>query len=196
MQLPTDREIRALHRDHAPTREAFESVWVHCELVCQVAEQFLAPVDVDGDLVRVGALLHDIGVYRLYTPAGELDTVDYVRHGVLGHELLHGLGFPDEISRFCSRHTGVGITRGEVLRQALPIPVDDYIPGSPEEELVLYADKFHSKRTPPVFVSGDTYADAVGRWGADKVVTFGVLRQRYGDPDLEPLSLLAGHAVV
>jgi uncharacterized protein len=196
MQLPADREIRTLHRDHAPTREAFESVHTHCELVCQIAEQFFTGLDVDTDLVRAGALLHDIGVYRLYTPAGELDTTEYVRHGVLGHELLHGLGFPDELSRFCSRHTGVGITRADVRRQSLPIPVDDYIPGSPEEELVLYADKFHSKRTPPVFVSGDTYADAVGRWGADKVIAFGALRQRYGEPDLESLSLVAGHDVI
>jgi uncharacterized protein len=196
MQLPTDREIRALHRDQAPTRAAFESVYVHCELVCQIAEQFLARLDVDADLVRVGALLHDIGVYRLYTTAGELDTTDYVRHGVLGHELLHGLGFPDEINRFCSRHTGVGITRADVLRQSLPIPVDDYVPGSPEEEIVQYADKFHSKRTPPVFVSGDSYGEAVARWGADKVVTFGALRRRYGDPHLGRLSEVTGHRVV
>jgi uncharacterized protein len=195
MQLPADREIRALHRDHAPTRAAFESVFVHCELVCRIAEQFFVGHDVDTDLVRAGALLHDIGVYRLYGPSGELDPAGYVRHGVLGHELLLGLGFPDELARFCSRHTGVGITRDDVRRQALPIPVDDYVPGTPEEELVLYADKFHSKRTPPVFVSGDSYAALVARWGAGKVATFGRLRQRYGDPDLETLSSQAGHSV-
>lgn len=196
MRIPTDREIRALHRDHAPTREAFASVYHHCELVCQIAEQFFTGLDVDTDLVRAGALLHDIGVYRLYSPAGELEVAGYVRHGVLGHELLQDLGFPDEISRFCSRHTGVGITRDDVRRQSLPIPVDDYTPRSPEEELVMYADKFHSKRTPPVFVSGDTYAGGVGRWGADKVVAFDSLRRRYGDPDLEPLSSTAGHTVI
>jgi len=196
MQVPTDREIRTLHRDHAPTRDAFESVYAHCELVGQIAEQFLARLDLDGDLVRAGALLHDIGVYRLYSPAGELDTVGYIRHGVLGHELLHSLGFPDEISRFCSRHSGVGITRDDVLRQSLPLPVDDYVPGSPEEELVMYADKFHSKRTPPVFVSGDSYAEAVARWGADKAVLFGALRQWYGDPDLRSLSDSTGHTLI
>jgi len=196
MRIPDDREIRALHREHAPTREAFESVHTHCELVCRVAEQFFTGLDVDTDLVRAGALLHDIGVYRLYAPDGVLDTVGYIRHGVLGHELLQDLGFPDEISRFCSRHTGVGITRDDVRRQSLPIPVDDYVPGSPEEELVLYADKFHSKRTPPVFVSADSYAAAVGRWGADKVVAFGMLRQRYGDPDLGPLTEATGHALL
>ncbi|WP_433162844.1 HDIG domain-containing metalloprotein [Kribbella sp. CA-247076] len=196
MQLPTDRELRALHRDHAPTRGAFESVFVHCELVCRIAEQFLPGLDVDGDLVRAGCLLHDIGVYRLYDDSGVLDSVGYIRHGVLGHELLHDLGFPDELARFCSRHTGVGLTRDDVRRQALPIPVDDYVPGTPEEELVLYADKFHSKRTPPVFVSGDAYSALVARWGADKVTTFGRLRQRYGDPDLESLSSQSGHSVI
>jgi uncharacterized protein len=177
MQIPSDREILALHRDTAPTRAAFESVHAHCVIVCQLAEQLFTGLDVDADLVRAGALLHDVGVYRL-------DSAEYVRHGVLGHALLQELGFPEEVCRFASRHTGVGITRDDVLRQGLPIPVDDYVPRTPEEELVMYADKFHSKRTPPVFVSGDTYAVEVARFGADKVATFQGLRARYGDPEL------------
>jgi uncharacterized protein len=196
MEIPTDREIEALHRDHAPTREAFESVHVHCELVCRIAEQLFTGLDVDGDLIRAGALLHDIGVYRLYTPTGELNTVDYVQHGVLGHELLDDLGFPEEICRFASRHTGVGITRADVLRQSLPIPVDDYLPRTSEEEVVMYADKFHSKRTPPVFMTGDTYAASVGRWGEDKVTAFADLRARYGDPQLGGLSDSTGQSII
>lgn len=189
MEIPTDQEIRALHRDHAPSRSSFELVHDHCRLVCSVASQFFAGLDIDTDLVRAGALLHDIGVYRLESTA-------YVRHGVLGHALLASLGFPVEICRFASCHTGVGITREDVVRQALPIPVDDYLPRTPEEELVLYADKFHSKRRPPVFLSGDTYAAEVGRFGADKVERFGALRERYGDPSLEALSAATGYAVV
>jgi uncharacterized protein len=189
MQIPTDGEIRALHKDYAPSRSAFELVHEHCQLVCSVAEQFFSGVDVDTDLVRAGALLHDIGVYRLESTA-------YVRHGVLGHELLASLGFPVEICRFASCHTGVGITRDDVVRQTLPIPVDDYLPRTPEEELVMYADKFHSKRTPPVFLSGDTYAAEVRRFGADKVLRFGALRARYGDPSLGDLSDATGYAVL
>ncbi|MFG1621382.1 HDIG domain-containing metalloprotein [Kribbella sp. NPDC049227] len=195
MQLPTDREIETLHRDHAPTREAFESVYEHCRIVCQLASQYFQSLDVDADLVRAGALLHDVGVYRLYT-AGVLDTVGYVRHGVLGHELLAGLGFSETISRFCSRHSGVGITREDVLRQGLPIPADDYVAESREEELVMYADKFHSKRTPPVFVSGASYEIAVRRWGEEKAVAFAALRRRYGDPDLAGLSDSTGQALI
>jgi uncharacterized protein len=189
MEIPADAEIRALHRDHAPSRSAFELVYEHCQLVCAVAEQFFAGLDIDTDLVRAGALLHDIGVYRLESSA-------YVRHGVLGHSLLSSLGFPAEICRFASCHTGVGITRADVVRQSLPIPVDDYLPRTPEEELVMYADKFHSKRRPPVFLSGDTYALEVARFGADKVARFGALRERYGDPALGGLSDATGYAVV
>ena len=177
MEMPTDREIRALHRDHAPTRSSFELVHEHCQVVCSLASQFFPGLDIDTDLVRAGALLHDIGVYRLESTA-------YVRHGVLGHALLSSLGFPVEICRFASCHTGVGITRDDVVRQALPIPVDDYLPRTPEEELVLYADKFHSKRQPPVFLTGDTYAAEVARFGAGKVARFAELRARYGEPTL------------
>jgi uncharacterized protein len=189
MQIPTDAEIRALHREYAPTQDAFEIVFEHCRLVCSLASQFFGRLEVDTDLVRAGALLHDIGVYRLESSA-------YVRHGVLGHELLASSGYPVEICRFASCHTGVGITRDDVVRQALPIPVDDYLPRTPEEELVLYADKFHSKRTPPVFMTGDTYAAEVARFGPDKVRAFGELRKRYGDPSLDALSDATGYAVI
>ncbi|MFC9693635.1 HD domain-containing protein [Kribbella sp. NPDC056951] len=187
--IPTDREILAIHRDAAPTRADFESVYTHCQAVCTLAEQFFAGLDIDTDLVRAGALLHDLGVYRV-------DGTAYVRHGVLGHETLAGLGFPDTICRFASCHTGVGITRSDVLSQQLPIPVADYVPQTREEELVMYADKFHSKRMPPVFVSGDSYEVIVSRWGVDKAATFADLRRRYGDPALDGLSAATGHAVV
>ncbi|TDW60556.1 HD domain-containing protein [Kribbella pratensis] len=189
MQIPTDAEIRALHRAYAPARDAFEIVFEHCRLVCSLTEQFFAGRDVDTDLVRAGALLHDVGVYRL-------ESSPYVRHGVLGHELLASLGFPVEICRFASCHTGVGITRDDVVRQALPIPVDDYLPRTPEEELVLYADKFHSKRTPPVFMTAATYAAEVARFGPDKVRRFAELRSKYGEPDLSALSAATGYAVI
>jgi uncharacterized protein len=196
--IPADEEIRALHERYAPTAEAFESVYTHCLIVCAVAEQLLEhhrPA-LEAQLVRAGCLLHDIGVYRLYDPAGKLDHANYIQHGVLGHELLRDLGFPEEICRFCSHHTGMGLTRDDVLRQALPIPARDYLAESGEEQLVMYADKFHSKTTPPVFVTADTYAMNVRAFGADKATAFASLRQRYGEPDLTALQHAYGHGLV
>ena len=53
-----------------------------------------------------------------------------------------------------------------------------------EERLVMYADKFHSKSTPPKFLSADTYTAYVQRFGPDKVDSFNMLRKAFGDPDI------------
>ncbi|PRX92265.1 HD domain-containing protein [Allonocardiopsis opalescens] len=197
MRIPTDGEIRALHERHAPTRAAFDLVHTHCRIVCAVAEQLMgrgAAPGVDAALVRAGCLLHDIGVYRLYDASGALDRARYVRHGLLGHELLRGEGLPEALCRFCSCHTGMGLSAEDVRRQRLPIPVGDYLPRTAEEELVMYADTFHSKADPPVFVSAAAYAASVARFGADKAARFAALRKRFGEPDLDALSAVFGHA--
>jgi uncharacterized protein len=201
-RIPRDDEIRALHERYAPTPEAFENVYSHCVIVWRVAEQLLTGAgashgmaDVDADLVRAGCLLHDVGVYRLFDDAGLLDYARYMRHGVLGYELLAEAGYPEAICRFASRHTGVGITREDVIRQELPLPPADYVAETPEEALVMYADKFHTKATPPSFLSAEFYAAYVRRFGAEKVTAFDELRGRFGEPDLGPLSAAYGQPV-
>lgn len=198
MDLPTPADIRALHEKHAPSAEALELVHTHCDIVWRIAEQLIAVSgsDVDAELVRAGCLLHDIGVYRLFDADGRLDHRNYVRHGVLGHELLAQEGYPEELCRFCSCHTGVGLTKEDVVRQGLPIPPADYVAVTEEEKLVMYADKFHSKSQPPRFLSAQTYADGVGRFGADKVAAFHALRAVFGDPDLAPLAAAHQHVLV
>lgn len=188
--VPSDARIRALHERLAPSREALHLVWTHCRIVCDIAGQLLdsSGADADAALVRAGSLLHDIGVYRLYNEAGRLDERNYVRHGVLGHALAREAGLPEMIARFCSRHTGVGITRADVRRQGLPIPAADYTAVTAEEHLMMYADKFHSKTTPPAFVSAASYAVAVRRFGPDKVDRFAALVERFGEPDLPTLA--------
>lgn len=184
MKIPGDDEIRALHERHAPSSPAFELVYGHCVIVCEIAEQLLArsAEDLDAGLVRAGSLLHDIGVYRLYGPDGRLDHANYIRHGLLGHELLAEEGLPEALCRFCSRHTGVGLTRDDVRTQHLPLPVADYVPETDEELLVTYADKFHSKTDPPTFVTAASYTASIRRFGADKAAAFASLRERFGEP--------------
>ena len=116
---------------------------------------------------------------------GGLDHENYIRHGLLGHELLAGEGFPEPLCRFCSHHTGVGVTKDDVLRQGLPIPPADYLAVTREERLVMYADKFHGKSRPSAFLFPDEYAAHVRRFGEDKVTAFEALRTEFGDPDLD-----------
>ncbi|MEU2895853.1 HD domain-containing protein [Streptomyces sp. NPDC001273] len=187
MRIPAPEEIRALHEKYAPTPEALALVHTHCEIVWSVAEQLLsAPglAHLDAGLVRAGCLLHDIGVYRLYGDDGRLDHRNYVRHGLLGHDILEAEGFPEPLRRFCSHHTGVGLTRHDVVVQGLPLPPADYLAETEEERLVMYADKFHTKSRPSVFLTPDEYAAHVRRFGEDKVTAFQALRAAFGDPDL------------
>jgi uncharacterized protein len=198
MKIPTDEEIRALHEKYAPTREAYDLVYTHCEIVCEIAEQILdgTALNLNADLVRAACLLHDIGVYRLYNSTGELDHARYVRHGVLGYDLLLDEGFPEEICRFCSCHTGMGLSRDDVRKQGLPLPIADYLAESGEERLVMYADKFHSKTNPPTFVTAASYAAQVRRFGEDKTETFRSMYETFGEPELSSFVGKYGYALV
>jgi uncharacterized protein len=42
MRIPGDKAIRALHEKYAPTPEAFELVYTHCQIVCDIAQQLLS----------------------------------------------------------------------------------------------------------------------------------------------------------
>ena len=200
MRIPTDEDILRLHEKHAPTPKAFDLVYEHCVIVCGIAEQLHcrmgADQEIDIDLTRAGALLHDVGVYRLYDSAGNLDGGNYIRHGILGYGLLKEEGLPEAICRFASHHTGVGLTREDVVAQRLPLPPADYLAETGEERLVMYADKFHSKKTPPVLLTAPAYAARVRRFGAEKVAAFQAMRAAFGEPDLEPFSAAYGHRII
>ena len=201
MRIPTDDEILGLHEKHAPTAKALDLVHTHCLIVCGIAEQLHSrsgrqPGDRHRHRPGAGALLHDVGVYRLYDEAGNLDGANYIRHGILGYELLQEEGLPEVICRFASHHTGVGLTRDDVIAQRLPLPPADYQAETGEERLVMYADKFHSKKTPPVLLTAPAYAARVRRFGAEKVAAFQAMRAAFGEPDLEPFSAAYGHRVI
>ncbi|HEX4094053.1 MAG TPA: HD domain-containing protein [Trebonia sp.] len=200
MRIPTDEEILGLHEKHAPSAGALDLVYKHCQIVCGIAEQLHARSSasrgINIGLARAGALLHDVGVYRLYDDAGNLDGRTYIRHGILGYELLQSEGLPDAICRFASHHTGVGISREDVIAQGLPLPAADYLAETGEERLVMYADKFHSKKTPPVFLTARAYSVSVRRFGAEKVTAFQAMRAAFGEPDLGPFIDAYGYRVI
>ncbi len=187
--MPTDEEIIALHKKYAPNVAAFERVYGHCLIVWELAQQLLLrrPQPVDIDVVRAGCLLHDIGVYWLYDDNGQLQSEQYMRHGILGEEILRSEKYPESLCRVASHHTGTGLTSEDIERQKLPLPVADYTAKSIEERLIMYADKFHSKAVPQ-FNSVQWYGQYVRRFGAKKADTFNALVREFGEPDLVPLA--------
>lgn len=139
---------------------------------------------IDRQLVHVGCLLHDIGAYDVLE-AGKF--VAGVKHGVIGEEILKKEGFPEVIWRFASHHTGVGLTEEDVKEQGLPIPVADYTAKTNEEQLIMYADKFHSKSNPPIeppyFCTFEWFHNSIQKFGADKMAKLDALAELFGKPD-------------
>lgn len=196
MKLPTYSQIERLHKKYAPADSAFNLVFTHSNIVKDIAEQIIAKgkLDVDDKLISVGALLHDIGAYSFINKKGEFDEPNYIEHGVRGYNILKREKFDEEICRFAERHTGVGISKDDIKKQNLRLPLKDYIAKSLEEKIVMYADKFHSKT--PQFNSFDAYGKHIKRFGENKFKKFHELSQLFGIPDLEPLVRKYNHPVL
>ena len=106
-------------------------VIAHCKAVSStavaLAEQ-VKRVTIDRELVRLGGLFHDIGRSRSHD----------IHHALAGVKIGIELGFPERLLFIIERHIGAGITAAEAER--LGLPKKDYLPLTPEEKLVSYAD--------------------------------------------------------
>lgn len=191
MTLPSYDEIISLHKQYAPSDTAFDLVFTHCQIIWEIAQQLVdqSSIDIDTDLIKAACLLHDIGVYKLYLPDGTIDHKNYIKHGTLGYELLRQEGVDEEICRVASCHTGVGLSREEILQEKLPLVPADYFAATPEERLVMYADKFHTKSTPPKLMRVETYREFLKKFSnsEEKIARFGEFQREFGTPDLLPL---------
>lgn len=187
--MPTDEQIKELHKKHAKTEADFNLIYNHCRVIKAIAMQLLdaKPVeDINRDLVHVGCMLHDIGAYEVLING---EWVQGVRHGVIGETILKDEGFPESIWRIASHHTGVGLTAQDVIDQKLPIPPADYTASSDEEFLIMYADKFHSKGIPrPYFCTFEHYRRTISSINPDKAIEFDALAERFGKPDITALA--------
>lgn len=95
--------------------------------------------------IEEAALLHDIGVVQVHAPAiACYGTEPYIRHGVLGAAMLRNEGL-ERHALVCERHTGTGLTLQQIVAQNLPLPHQDLLPVSIEEQIICFADKFFSK---------------------------------------------------
>lgn len=184
---PTDSQIRDLHHRYAPTQKALDTIYYHCQIIAEIAKQIIleSNLDLDQELVRVGALLHDIGAYELIGKDGNFDEANYIKHGIIGYQILQSEGFSEKLCRIAKCHTGLGLTKDYILINKLPLPPEDLTADSLEEKLVMYADKFHSKN--PKFNTFDEYCQTATKFGAENEQKFRELAQIFGDPDLSKI---------
>lgn len=121
----------------------------HSRSVAALALDINARLHLGLDPVQVedAAMLHDIGIFLTDAPGIQCyGSEKYLRHGILGADLLRREGAPEWAARVAERHTGAGITPKDIEAMNLPLPVDRCLmPESLLEKLVCYADKFYSK---------------------------------------------------
>jgi uncharacterized protein len=165
-------------RYYEPSSKAFKILTEHGE---RVAERALRAVDrvkgrqPDRKFIREAAMLHDIGIFLTLSP--EIDchgSEPYIRHGILGRDMLDSLGLPQH-ALVCERHVGVGISVEDIKRFNLPLPERDMRPITIEEQIICYADKFFSKNgngDAPQEKPVDWIVDSLRRYGDDKVKQF------------------------
>lgn len=137
-----------IDRHYAGNEALHHILCVHSRSVAQKALQIAAKhpeLGLDTQFLEEAAMLHDIGIIKTDAPGIEcFGTEPYIRHGLLGGEMLRSEGLPRH-ARVCERHTGAGLSEKEIVAQNLPLPHEDFLPETLEEQVVCYADKFFSK---------------------------------------------------
>lgn len=121
-------ELELLKKENTP-----ENVIEHCQAVHVKAMKIAANFDdADKDLIKTGALLHDIGRSKTHG----------IDHAVVGAKIAEEYGYSKEVQNIIERHIGAGITKEESAK--LGLPEKSYVPQTIEEKIVAHADNLIS----------------------------------------------------
>lgn len=121
-------ELKILKQEETP-----ENVIEHSKAVYKKAMVIAANFkNADKDLIKKGALLHDIGQSKTHG----------ISHAVEGAKIVKQYGYPEEVQNIVERHIGAGITEEESVK--LGLPKKSYIPQTIEEKIVAHADNLLS----------------------------------------------------
>lgn len=126
----------------------------------------------DRRFVEEAAMLHDIGICRCDAPGIQcFGSEPYIRHGYIGGQMMRAEGLPRH-ARVCERHTGAGLSKAEIIRQNLPLPQEDFLPETLEEQIICYADKFYSKTHPKREKSYEQACKSLAKFGEEGLERF------------------------
>lgn len=191
----TNEEIKQLHKKYSHGKykqEWFDIIWTHSNIILKIADKIVSnlkdkQIFVNEELLNQGVLLHDIGVYNCYDEElnNDKNAPAYIKHGILGYEILKKESVAESVARFCMSHTGVGLTVSAIEKGNLPLPKVDMIPISLEEEILCYADKFHSKH--PSFTSFEEQKLALRKFSDINPIIMDRFKIKFGLPDISDL---------
>jgi len=124
-------ELELLRKENTP-----ENVIEHSQAVLKKAMKIAANFEeTDLDLIKKGALLHDIGRSRTHG----------ITHAIEGVEIAKKYGYSQDVLNIIERHIGAGITAEEA--EILGLPKKSYLPETLEEKIVAHADNLVSGST-------------------------------------------------
>lgn len=178
-------QARQIIDEYYPEGSALRDIYLrHCRSVADLALKINSDrrLGLDSEKVETAAMLHDIGIFL--TDADGIQcfgTEPYIRHGILGAELLRREGFPEEIARIAERHTGAGITADDVRSMNLPLPEKDFMPETLLERLICYADKFYSKTRLDSAKSLDRVRQSMLRHSPETLARFDKLHKEFSE---------------
>lgn len=168
--------MKIIDKYYLPGTPLREILLRHSRSVADLALEIAARHDLhlDRDLIESAAMLHDIGIFKTDAPGIFCSGSEpYIRHGVLGADLLRSEGVCEDVARVAERHTGAGITTDDVRNMQLPLPTDRILmPQTLLERLICYADKFYSKSGDMQRKSLDRVRQSMLRHSADTLARF------------------------
>lgn len=144
-----------------------EGVVDHCRAVTAAAMEYGESSVVDRDLLRAGAMLHDLGRSKTHA----------LGHARVGGDLARALGLPDDVVRIIRRHIGAGLTAEECV--LLGLPPADAVPQRLEEQVVAHADNLTKGSRQITMEERMDRSVVLGRKAAVRIFRLGL--------DLEPL---------
>ena len=173
-------DIYKLHQKYSVgkfQKEKLEIGWTHSLIVKNISLQIAQKLEkdygikTDKKLIEIGALIHDIGIYE-YLDDDYKTKKNYILHGRTGYEILIKEKVSKKRARFALVHIGVGYEKD--------------IPISVEEEIVAYADSFHSK-CPVRFNSYEGEKLHLESFDLSKGIIYERFKDKFGIPYLEEL---------
>ncbi|EFA96830.1 HDIG domain-containing metalloprotein, partial [Hoylesella timonensis] len=117
-------DYRSIINQHYPEENELKKILLtHSKSVTDKALQIVdrhPELQLDRQFIEEAAMLHDIGIVKCNAPGIFcFGTEPYIKHGIIGAEMLRSAGFPRH-ARVCERHTGAGIELSNILEQNLP----------------------------------------------------------------------------
>jgi uncharacterized protein len=160
-KLPSREQAIQLLRESQCSPKVIKHCKAVAELALETAEKCKQNgLNVNLELVEIGALLHDIGRSKTHS----------VHHAVVGAEILKAADLPEPVISIVKRHVGGGITPNEAAQ--LGWPKDVYAPVTIEEKIVSYADKLIAKaKRVPIEVTVAELADEGRHAAAERVLS-------------------------